>query len=262
MQVNLKKTVVIRNGAKAKRVLMKVWKAGGLPPPRITTQELGVDTQWAALRCVGVYGAEIGGMSTSHMNDVHISAGKAWGKELACVEQTLELMAYGGPARDPQVTPDFNTVRISDDLAKTERRWRTFPTSCWHKEHRQVELPPDDDNVPACVKLHALLPAPRVPPVIYHEPARALPYWRHHCYYTDIQERAWLPLLGMKQSVYRAEFLAVVRALEERQPHETAKGWSRLCKPYKPEEDTPKDATGTLKRGPFSPCSLVRGSDG
>eukprot|EP00971_Amphidinium_carterae_P215742 4282721-Amphidinium_carterae.1 len=30
---------------------MKVRKAGRLPPPRITTHDLGVDTQWAAWRC-------------------------------------------------------------------------------------------------------------------------------------------------------------------------------------------------------------------
>eukprot|EP00971_Amphidinium_carterae_P205751 4083169-Amphidinium_carterae.1 len=38
--------------------------------------------------------------------------------------------------------------------------------------------------------------------------------------YTDTKERVWLPLPGLKQSVYRAEFLALVRALEECQPHE------------------------------------------
>eukprot|EP00971_Amphidinium_carterae_P297829 5917642-Amphidinium_carterae.1 len=51
VKVNLQKTVVICNGANAKRLLMKVWKAGRLPPPRITTRDLGVDTQWAAWRC-------------------------------------------------------------------------------------------------------------------------------------------------------------------------------------------------------------------
>eukprot|EP00971_Amphidinium_carterae_P264159 5240461-Amphidinium_carterae.3 len=43
-------------------------------------------------------------------------------------------------------------------------------------------------------------------------------YPQHRCgvgYYTDTHERAWLPLPGIKQSVYRAEFLAVMRALEE-----------------------------------------------
>eukprot|EP00971_Amphidinium_carterae_P289552 5749312-Amphidinium_carterae.1 len=51
MKVNLEKTVVICNGANAKRLLMKVWRTGRLPPPRITTRDLGVDTQWAAWRC-------------------------------------------------------------------------------------------------------------------------------------------------------------------------------------------------------------------
>eukprot|EP00971_Amphidinium_carterae_P157107 3114108-Amphidinium_carterae.1 len=51
MKVNLKKTVVICNGANAKRLLMKVWRAGRLLPPRVTTRDLGVYTQWAAWRC-------------------------------------------------------------------------------------------------------------------------------------------------------------------------------------------------------------------
>eukprot|EP00971_Amphidinium_carterae_P051966 1022880-Amphidinium_carterae.1 len=51
MKVNLKKTLVICNGANAKRLLMKVWRAGRLPPLRVTTRDLGVDTQWAAWRC-------------------------------------------------------------------------------------------------------------------------------------------------------------------------------------------------------------------
>eukprot|EP00971_Amphidinium_carterae_P265866 5274094-Amphidinium_carterae.1 len=38
--------------------------------------------------------------------------------------------------------------------------------------------------------------------------------------YTDTQERLFLPLPGIKQSVYRAELYAVARALEECKPHE------------------------------------------
>eukprot|EP00971_Amphidinium_carterae_P047024 926008-Amphidinium_carterae.1 len=139
MKVNLKKTLVICNGANAKRLLMKVWRAGRLPPLRVTTRDLGVDTQWAAWRCpvqrkrvitfkqsmnrvrslglpvpikariakslysVGLYGAEVGGMSISHMNDVRISARKALGKGANLRRSSpLELMAYGGPAGDPQ----------------------------------------------------------------------------------------------------------------------------------------------------------------
>eukprot|EP00971_Amphidinium_carterae_P334433 6469728-Amphidinium_carterae.1 len=36
----------------------------------------------------------------------------------------------------------------------------------------------------------------------------------------NVSGRVWLLLPGLKQSVYRAEFLTVVRALEECQPHE------------------------------------------
>eukprot|EP00971_Amphidinium_carterae_P127459 2525378-Amphidinium_carterae.1 len=148
MKVNLKKTVVICNGANAKRLLMKVWRAGRLPPPRVTTSDLGVDTQWAAWRCpvhrkrvitfkqsmnrvrslglpatskariakslysVELYGAEVGGMSASHMKDVRISARKALGKGAHLRRSSpLELMAYGGPAGDHQVTSDLNTIR-------------------------------------------------------------------------------------------------------------------------------------------------------
>eukprot|EP00971_Amphidinium_carterae_P267807 5313339-Amphidinium_carterae.1 len=40
----------------------------------------------------------------------------------------------------------------------------------WHKERRDVQLPAGDDTTPPCVKLHGILPAPRVAPVITHEP--------------------------------------------------------------------------------------------
>eukprot|EP00971_Amphidinium_carterae_P132706 2628455-Amphidinium_carterae.1 len=35
---------------------------------------------------------------------------------------------------------------------------------------RDVQLPADDDTIPPCVKLHGILPAPRVALVITHEP--------------------------------------------------------------------------------------------
>eukprot|EP00971_Amphidinium_carterae_P050052 986366-Amphidinium_carterae.1 len=51
----------------------------------------------------GLYGAEVGRMSVSHMNDVRISARKALGKGASLRRSApLELMAYGGPAGDPQ----------------------------------------------------------------------------------------------------------------------------------------------------------------
>eukprot|EP00971_Amphidinium_carterae_P079466 1572400-Amphidinium_carterae.1 len=31
--------------------MQKVWRTGRLPPLKVTTRDLGVDTQWAAWRC-------------------------------------------------------------------------------------------------------------------------------------------------------------------------------------------------------------------
>eukprot|EP00971_Amphidinium_carterae_P307302 6106875-Amphidinium_carterae.1 len=51
-------------------------------------------------------------MSASHINDVRISARKALGKGANLRRSNpLELMAYGGPAGDPQLTADLNTIR-------------------------------------------------------------------------------------------------------------------------------------------------------
>eukprot|EP00971_Amphidinium_carterae_P276600 5489001-Amphidinium_carterae.1 len=49
-------------------------------------------------------------------------------------------------------------------------------------------------------------------------------------YYTHTQEPVWLLPPGLKQSVYRAEFLAVVRALEECQPNEVVSGCKGVVK--------------------------------
>eukprot|EP00971_Amphidinium_carterae_P112279 2223932-Amphidinium_carterae.2 len=57
------------------------------------------------------------------------------------------------------------------------------------------------------------------------------------------KERVRLPLPGLKQYVYRAEFLAVVRALEKCHPHEVVsdcKGVVKACKPCKLDEGCPK----------------------
>eukprot|EP00971_Amphidinium_carterae_P211551 4197570-Amphidinium_carterae.1 len=195
----------------------------------------------------------------------------------------LELMAYGGPAGDPQVTADLNTIRawqqklqtstlvwpldesvwdsalakrrghgpirhlktlanrlgwnpqpggwLSNGARRNRRTWNTsFRCPHWNKERRQVQLPENDDTMPACVKLHGLIPAPRVPAILTHGPAqvhrpdvgtvRTDGSGRHvhsndpqhrRCgvgYSTDTQERVWLPLPGLK------------RALEECKPHE------------------------------------------
>eukprot|EP00971_Amphidinium_carterae_P304428 6049981-Amphidinium_carterae.1 len=98
-------------------------------------------------------------------------------------------------------------------------------------------------EAPACVRLHGLLPAPPPGALPAHEPALVMkagvhtvwtdgsgrhssnPHFRR-CgvgYVTDtgdsLHERSWLALPGCRQSVFRAELLTVVRALEECQPN-------------------------------------------
>eukprot|EP00971_Amphidinium_carterae_P053305 1049913-Amphidinium_carterae.2 len=51
MNVNLKKTAVLCNGAKAKKLVKNVWRTGRLPPLKVPTRGLGVDTHWAVWRC-------------------------------------------------------------------------------------------------------------------------------------------------------------------------------------------------------------------
>eukprot|EP00971_Amphidinium_carterae_P136280 2700252-Amphidinium_carterae.1 len=50
MQVNPKKAVVICNGTHTKNKLKRAWRSGLLPPVKITTRDLGVDTQWSCWR--------------------------------------------------------------------------------------------------------------------------------------------------------------------------------------------------------------------
>eukprot|EP00971_Amphidinium_carterae_P238850 4741452-Amphidinium_carterae.1 len=109
--------------------------------------------------------------------------------------------------------------------------------TAWAAERREVALPASALEAPPCVRLHGLLPAPKRQVVLNHKPALASrlgvhvvwtdgsgrhssnPHFRRRGvgYYTDTGESVFLPLAGLaglKQSVYRAEFLAVVRALE------------------------------------------------
>eukprot|EP00971_Amphidinium_carterae_P267485 5306076-Amphidinium_carterae.2 len=74
-----------------------------------------------------------------------------------------------------------------------------------------------------------------------------------------------LLLPRIKQSVYRAELLAVARALEECQPHEIVsdcKGGFKAVQALQTGRRHPKGRNRASKRGPNLPCSLVRGSDG
>eukprot|EP00971_Amphidinium_carterae_P299825 5957088-Amphidinium_carterae.1 len=130
-QQNALSTVVLRNGSVTKRKLWKVWRAGKLPPVQITTRDLGVDTQWSAWRnpfrasmyrtralgfpahvkarivkflfSVGLYGAEVGGISDQHMKDLRASARGALGKGASLRRSAAlvqELIAHGGPSGD------------------------------------------------------------------------------------------------------------------------------------------------------------------
>eukprot|EP00971_Amphidinium_carterae_P328982 6461173-Amphidinium_carterae.2 len=97
---------------------MKVWRAGRLAP-KITTRDLGVDAQWVAWRCPvqrkvtyqqsvkRLWGGTEWHMSASQRSDVRISARKPLGNSKGARlrrSSPLELMAYGGPAGDPQIT--------------------------------------------------------------------------------------------------------------------------------------------------------------
>eukprot|EP00971_Amphidinium_carterae_P274311 5443738-Amphidinium_carterae.1 len=85
-----------------------------------------------------------------------------------------------------------------------------FSCPHWHKERCQVELPTDDDTVPACVQLHGLQPAPLATCVGYR--AGVTTVWTDgsgHGYCGELQHRLhghpkiiWLPVPGIKQSCW------------------------------------------------------------
>eukprot|EP00971_Amphidinium_carterae_P245380 4872872-Amphidinium_carterae.1 len=106
----------VQRGTRAKQNLWQVWRAGRLPPVKLTTHDLGVDSQWAfwrspvqkkristfhqlmnrvlalglpahvkgrsakSLHNVGLYGAKVGSITTHGMSDLRISARRALGK--------------------------------------------------------------------------------------------------------------------------------------------------------------------------------------
>eukprot|EP00971_Amphidinium_carterae_P102344 2026227-Amphidinium_carterae.2 len=78
MKVNLKKTIVLCNGAKAKKLKQKVWRTGRLPPLIVTRVMTFKQAMNRVLKTL--YGAEVGGMSVARVNDVRVSARKALGK--------------------------------------------------------------------------------------------------------------------------------------------------------------------------------------
>eukprot|EP00971_Amphidinium_carterae_P337250 6473971-Amphidinium_carterae.5 len=228
MMVNLKKTVVICNGAKATRLLMKVWRKGPtkgrFPPPCVTTRDLGVDTQWAAwrrpvqrkrvvtfgqsmlrVRSLGLQGSSKARIAKSlysvGLHGVQVGGQPSWDTALERGHgrgpiRHLRLLAdrLGWVPRIGGCTQDYRHLKKSSARVDDKSGMKiVFRCPHWHKERPQLEPPTDNETVLACVKLHGLLPAPRLPAMLTLEPAL---------------------------SVHRAELLAVVRALEECQPRE------------------------------------------
>eukprot|EP00971_Amphidinium_carterae_P087110 1723173-Amphidinium_carterae.1 len=133
----------------------------------------------------------------------------------------------------------------------------------WHKERRQVELPEDDQTVPACVKLHGLLLAAKVPSVITHEPVLVhrtgvTTVWtdgsgRHssdplhrRCGvgdYTDTQEREYgYRSQGSNNRCTDLNFLRLCAPLKNASRMKmsvTATGSLRPSRPYKPDDTIP-----------------------
>eukprot|EP00971_Amphidinium_carterae_P333567 6468361-Amphidinium_carterae.1 len=150
MRVNALKTVVLCNGSVTNAnfgkvgVPAKVWRTGQLSPVQITTRDLGVDKQWTralglparvktriAIFSVGLYGAEVGGMSEQHVKEVRAAARGAIGKAPLQGLLTRGLIS----------------------------------------KRREVGILASALEAPPCVKLHGLLPAPKKQEVINHEPA-------------------------------------------------------------------------------------------
>eukprot|EP00971_Amphidinium_carterae_P078878 1560642-Amphidinium_carterae.2 len=178
-------------------------------------------------------------------------------------EADLKIKWDSARALLADVTTKRPDTGLSTQALRHLKKWKEEPEDLshilsphWHKERREVELPADDDAIPPYVKLHGLLPAPRVPLVLTHEPVLVnwtgvVTVWtdgsgKHSDdpqHFTDTKEHVWLPLPGLRRSVYRAEFIAVVRALEECQPHEVVsdcKGVVKAIQALQAGRRTPK----------------------
>eukprot|EP00971_Amphidinium_carterae_P237839 4721881-Amphidinium_carterae.1 len=147
MQMNPKTTLVICNGTHTKNKLKNAWRAGLLPPAKITTRDLGVDTQWVSwrnpvqrkrirtfeqsmnrVRGLGLPAHEPGLSNPSIVlasmeRKLVVYPRKALGKGAGLRRSApLELMAHGGPAADPQVSANLSTVRVWQWLLES-RMW-------------------------------------------------------------------------------------------------------------------------------------------
>eukprot|EP00971_Amphidinium_carterae_P279159 5541556-Amphidinium_carterae.1 len=210
------KIVVVCNGTRAKHKLWQVWRAGRL---KLTTRDSGVDTQWASWRSpaeemksfhsVGLYGAEVGGVTAHGMSDLHTSARRALSKGASLRRSApFELMAHGGPTGDPQVSADVSTVRV----------WNRRLLA--GQERRKSGLLATAQQAPACVRLHGFLPAPAPLPLPTHEAALVLRQGVDAVWVWASQLQPPLQKMWGWKSAVLAGLLA------------TAKEWSRLFKRY------------------------------
>eukprot|EP00971_Amphidinium_carterae_P205331 4075439-Amphidinium_carterae.2 len=118
MKVNPAKTVVVCNGTQTKQKLWQVWRAGRLPPVKLTARDLGAnstDTQWASWRNP-VQKKRISTFphSMSRVRVLGLPAHRsacAWEGASLRRSASSELMVHGGPTGDPQVSADLSTVR-------------------------------------------------------------------------------------------------------------------------------------------------------
>eukprot|EP00971_Amphidinium_carterae_P077016 1521748-Amphidinium_carterae.3 len=85
--------------------------------------------------------------------------------DFAGLETGLSTQAFRHEVR----TRDLR--QVPGRTGRPESHSLQMPPLHWRKERREVQLPEDDDTTPPCVKLHGLLPAPKVPAILTHEPA-------------------------------------------------------------------------------------------
>eukprot|EP00971_Amphidinium_carterae_P230034 4565594-Amphidinium_carterae.1 len=238
----------------------------------LRVRSLGLPAIAKSLYSVGLYGAEIGGMSASNMRDVR----GPWQRSLRR-SSPLELMAFGlwgtgwRPAgyrgcpgwqceeqyftwyeADQKVKwdvaknllaevaanrPDFQGLEtglstqtyrhLTKSSARADDKSRSAVNAAlggvWHEERTHRAFAVGDLCVRCKEEVENLSHILFEPALVYL--ANVGTVWTdgsgkhssdpHHrrCgvgYYTNTQERVWLPLPRIKQSVYRAEFLAVV----------------------------------------------------
>eukprot|EP00971_Amphidinium_carterae_P054240 1068472-Amphidinium_carterae.1 len=166
MKVNLKKTVVICNGTKAKRLLMKVWKAGRLPPPRITTRDLGVDR--CPVQHKRVYFTWYEADYKVKLDSARVLVAEVAAKRPDFAGLETGLRVWHEDRTNKALAVGDLCVRCKEEVEDLSHIMFRCPR--WHKKRRQVELPADDVETPASelASNSTALLAPWVPAVISH----------------------------------------------------------------------------------------------